>query len=287
MKRKNVFYFINIIILFTVFFPHITSASTFPENDAGISAYVKLSGMDESNNVVKLVEALAFIESEMEEENIQEGEKTHIIGRIPIEIKVTNKVGGEPDVHLFNIYPYIYLDLDGWLVAYLEKDVPASRIIQWTGYSPENGLETTVLEEAIEKVITEINLDYSTLKYYHFQHKDAGAMTVVIDTVYGSDTINNFAATVPDTIQEASYSVYYSRKLPDGASCSISLKVYSDSNSKFTREKTRWCGGEEFEYGFYPLGDVFSPGIPYSVVTKDEYESAREMRMGGATVFLY
>jgi hypothetical protein len=278
MNLKNIF-----IASFLLFIPFLTiSASTFPEEDAGISAYVKL---DDINSEI-LNETQAFIEKEG---SSIESSETHIIGKIPIEII------SEDNSHLFDIYVNIYLDLDGWLVAYFPEDTPSSKMVQWNNYSPGN-MDPSILEKAIDKVSDEINVGYSgSPDYYHFEYENANRMTIIIDTV---ETIglknspdignsvdywnkNNFSVTIPGIVHETSYSVYFSDNI--GRVCGYRLSV-NDNLVKYDADYICGSGGEFF-YDFYPL-NTFPVNTSCSVVFKAE-SYANSLRMGAATVLIY
>ncbi len=286
MRRKNVFYFINVVVLCVVFFPHIASASTFPENDAGISAYTNSDDINESNNLTKLNNAVAFFEEVGEV--IANDEETHVIGKIPVEV-IVEDVGTGGDAYIFSISPYVYVDIEGWIVAYLGRYTPASKIVHWNSYEPGQ-LKSNVLEDAIDMISDELGISQSTPEYYHFRYPDANRMTIIIDTVYNPDIsetdppTNNFSVTIPGEIYESSYSVYYSHKLSSG-SCITKLKV----DSEIVHEKSSyWCrDGDEFEYDFYP-DNIFSPNIAHSVVFEGKGGStSMEIRLGAATVLIY
>jgi hypothetical protein len=282
MKTKNIVFLFVLFIINTIpLYIFADSPSTFPEEDAGIAVYAKLNGMDETNNVEKLTEAVAFLEENGE---MEISEETYIIGRIPIEMKIPSTLENELSVVTHN--PYVYIDLNGWIVVYFEKEEPVSKIINWNDYSPES-LNQSVLEEALDVVAGGINLNYSDPKYYHFQYPEATRMSVIIDTVYNPDeeNANNFSVTIPENIYDASYSLYYSRQLPSTNACIVSLEV--DGETIYERGADRWCRGEAFDYGFYSL-DTFSPNIPHSVVFDGRGGSlSTQIRTGAGTVLIY
>jgi hypothetical protein len=265
------------VILFIPFSSFGESATTFPKEDAGISAYTKTDDINENNNITKITEAVAFFES-LGSGMLIEGESTHVIGRIPVKIEVEG--------YSFNLNPYIYIDIEGWIVAYFRKEEPSSKIVQWTNYSPGN-LSTNILEEAVDKITTELDLTYSSLSYYHFQYPEANRMTIVVDTVNSLDSpVNNFSVTIPGTIYESSYSLYYGKKLISSEYCPVNLIV--DGNIVHKKENMSsgwaWCQGQEFTYDFYPT-ETFTTEKPHSVVFKDP--AGKRIRMGAATTFLY
>ncbi len=291
MKNTRFIFFAAFLFLF---FPSVIFASTFPVEDAGISAYVKLdgSGVDILNKI-----HWTLLESE------KRGEGTHVIGKTEVEMMIES-LDGEDKEYLFSLYPYIYADLEGWLVAYFPKDKPASKIVQWNNYSPKN-LKPSVLEEAIDQVIEEVNkgeefyLSYSdNPKHYHFQHQEANRLTVIINTVDNTKRepgdgkiMNNFSVTVPGEIKESSYSVYYSRIIGGSDACSFLLsadgeEVYRAISSTRCRENVN---NREFIYRTYDEeGFSFVPWHQHSVVFKGAAgRESLEMRLGAATVLIY
>ncbi len=265
------------VLFFVPFSSFAESTTTFPKKDAGISAYTRTDDINENNNITKITEAVAFFES-LGSGMLIEGKNTHVIGRIPVKIEIEG--------YSFNLNPYIYIDIEGWIVAYFRKEDPSSKIVQWTNYSPGN-LSTNILEEAVDKITTEFNLAYSSLSYYHFQYPEANRMTLIIDTVNSLDSpINNFSVTIPGTIYESSYSLYYEKKLISSEYCPVDLIV--DSNIVHRKENVssgwNWCQGQDFTYDFYPA-DTFTTEKPHSVVFKDS--AGKRIRMGVATILLY
>jgi hypothetical protein len=286
----------TLITIFLLFVPFIfISASTFPEDEAGISAYVELD--DVSDDILLKIHNVLL--------DKKSGGSNHIIGRTEIEMNVKNPEGDEDT--LFELYPYIYADIDGWLVAYFPKEDPSSKLMWWNNYSPESELSTTVLKEAIDQVIIDVNSDedfnigYSEdVNYYHFQHSDANRMTIITDTVYMEDveepdyviTTNNFSVKIPGTVHETSYSLYYSDSLSGSGSigavshCTIRLEV----DESEVEEKGCFCcsfPNNLFIYEFYP-DSTFSSETPHSVVVEGtQTRGGIVNRMGAATALIY
>jgi hypothetical protein len=166
--------------------------TTFPVDEAGIAAYVKLDSVD----ITDLTEALSFYSS------VTKQASTYVIGTV----QVPNVTGPN--------YPHVYIGLDGWIVAYYLNTEEASRIMQWNGY--EKGIiTTTTLKDAIDIMCTSIGVNYSTgLNYYDFEFPSANRMTLIAETMpdYGWDFVpdvyNSFSVTIPGVLYEGSYSIY-------------------------------------------------------------------------------
>lgn len=256
-----------------------TPTTTFPKEDAGISVYAKVDNITEENNAEKLNEVQAFLE---QGGTTISASTKHVIGTIPISITITD--GDGSDRFLFSISPNIYFDIEGWMVAYLNKEEPSSKIIQWTGYSPNN-IPPTILEEAIKKVIDAIGHTHSPLKYYHFQYENAEKIAIIIDIVdnLGENT-TNYSVTTPGEVYDASYSLYYSTHYNNNR-CSVSLTV--NNERIIALGLSYWCGDDYYIYDFYPE-NTFLPRTPNSVITAGwSIDKEKDMRLGGGTVLIY
>lgn len=159
------------------------SATTFPVDDASIAAYVQLSSVD-----------LAAIADDFYE--VYDLNSNYILGTIYVQGLSSH------------YYIKTYVGADGWVVAYVPRDVPMAQMIKWRS-KPENNppLFPTTLESAIEAVCTATGIDYSTvasgIKYYDFEHPDATDMTIIIDGT------GDFSLLIPNeiTIHDASASM--------------------------------------------------------------------------------
>ncbi len=255
------------------------NSTTFPEETAGMSAYTKLQGINESNNVTKMNEVYAFLE---QEGTTITSQPTHVIGTLPISIFAKNTSGGI--VHIMDLSPNIYFDIEGWVVAYLDKDEPSAKMIQWSDYEV-GSLPPDILSEAVIKIADQIGHSYDSISHYHFQHPEATHLSIVVDLAEntgGRET--NYSVTFPGTIHEATYSMFYSVSLGSNR-CSTSLEV--DNTLVVEKPTSAWCAGAPYEYYFYP-DTTFVPYTPHSVVTKGRLTvDDREIRIGMGSVFLY
>ncbi len=143
------------------------TSTTFPVDEAGIAAYVKV---DNINDIDRNALAEAF-------KTIEKSGESYVIGKVP----VTNK-------------PHLYVGLDGWIVAYFLKEEHASKIA--------GGPKTTTLEEAIDYMCEKIGATCSTdIKYYDFEFPEANKLTLIVE----NGKSDSFYVTVPGTLYEASY----------------------------------------------------------------------------------
>jgi hypothetical protein len=163
--------------------------SAFPGDEAGISAYVNVG----QNMDLKQAKT-AFIGL------IDEGDD-YVIGTVEIE-----KMPEEA-------YPHVYVNQNGWILAYYTKNSPSSLIMQWYVY--EGGpITTTTLRDAIFNTCVAIRIDFSKIAdkvgYYHFQYPEATKMLLVADLAPAGSPEDSFTYMIPlnVTLFEASWSHY-------------------------------------------------------------------------------
>ena len=169
-----------------------TGGNAFPEDEAGISAYVNTSQTID-------LDKLKTIFTEVEEVG-----DNYIIGITPIP-----DFGGDIDVH-------VYADTDGWIVAYFTKDEPAAKIMQWGKDTDVDNpqiteITTTTLEDAIIKAADAAGILWAVrdIKYYDFEYPNANGMTLFVRT-RATDGTNITQVEIPATytLYEASYYHY-------------------------------------------------------------------------------
>ena len=163
----------------------------FPEDEAGISAYVNTSQTID-------LDKLKTIFTEVEEVG-----DNYIIGITPI-----SDFGGDIDVH-------VYADTDGWIVAYFKADEPAAKIMQWGTADVNNPVITTIttttLRDALYKAgdATGIGIPSAAIKYYDFEYPNADSMTLFVRTRATAGTnITQVEIPADYILYEASYYHY-------------------------------------------------------------------------------
>ena len=241
-----------------------TTSTTFPVDEAGIAAYVKLDSVD----ITDLTEALNFY---VRGKDMRQGE-TYTIGVVEVP-----NIGGYNGSN----YPHLYIGLDGWMVAYYLKEEEVSRIMQWRNY--EKGIiSTTTLQDAIDIMANNIGVTYSTpIKYYNFEFPEANKLTLIAETSPSSAQSggsNSFSVTIPGILYEASYSLYWSF---GGYDRWIKLNV--DEN-----EVVLYNGGHGSPgilYGYYDPVSHLKPNVPH-LVTLSWYFIGSD-KIGAATVLIY
>ena len=182
--NKNYFIVLGIVLFMVLpFLVKADTSTTFPVDEAGLAAYVKVDNID-SIGVDTVGNAFYSIEASSE---------SYIIGTV----KVENEV--EPS------YPHLYLGLDGWVVAYYLRTEEASRVMQWKNYVA-GSITTNTLKDAIDSFSSQAGITYSTgLKYYDFEFPEANRLTIIAER--SISRLNDFYVTVPGTLYEASYQI--------------------------------------------------------------------------------
>ena len=186
-KNVNVKWLIPIAFLF-IFLTGNAYATPFLEEEAGISAYVNVGSAIDINQTKGAYRTIEYSTDE------------YIVGSV--------ELAGWPEYE----DPHVYVSSDGWIVAYYLKEEPTSKIMQWLGYTGDQ-INTTKLEDAIDKMCTEIGIDYSTIKdntkYYDFRYPDANRLMLIVD-IMGSDGTDTFDFMIPseDVLYNGSWSHY-------------------------------------------------------------------------------
>lgn len=157
------------------------AARTFLDDEAGISAYLKL---DQAVDLAKVRGLYRVIEDETD---------TYVIGTIPLSRYGTDW------------WPHVWITKDGWVIAYYRKAEPTSRLMHW-GFYADGRITSTTLREIVLAVGKALGIATTAidagLRYYHWQHPAATRLFVIV----GSGT---FKYTIPEAIQvaEASWSL--------------------------------------------------------------------------------
>ncbi len=279
MKKIKLIILTSFLLLFILPI-NITAETNFPVNEAGISAYVKIDDVGD-DFITKLTESLNYYE------DVITNETSHVIGTVKIEILINPLLNDNQLPLKEYTNPYVYLDLNGWMVAYFPKDYPASKIMQWTDYS-SGTINSTILENAINEMTKKLGLNYSSpVKYYHFQYPEANKMTIVAETAeHPNRKDNNFSVVIPGDIYEASYSFYYVLYRDHAfLTCNIYLKV--DGKKEANRvEDSRDCHGRKLEHGLYSPA-AFEKNRPHLVSLSLQGSSFLSFKAGAATIFIY
>lgn len=159
----------------------------FPAQAAGLSAYVKLE------RPIKITDELSQIF-----ERIEDVGGNYIIGTV----KVTNFVG--------SVYPHLYVDTEGWLVAYFLSNEPASLVMHWSGtaYDPNPTIGST-LEEALGRACQALKVQLPAVSYYDFRYPKANNILVLLGVLPKAGTKSMYVK-LPSTytLYHVSYYMY-------------------------------------------------------------------------------
>ncbi|MFB6274102.1 MAG: hypothetical protein ABEL51_14525 [Salinibacter sp.] len=156
----------------------------FLEQEAGIAAYAKGE------------EALDLQQVESAFKSVETASDSYIIGEVAL--------SDLPE----KVHPHVYVNQDGWVVAYYSKAEPASKMMQWIGYQGGK-VQTTTLEDAIQKIYDSLQRPYpepGAVNYYDFEHPNANRIMLVTERVKG-ESEDTLYLTVPDDarLYEASW----------------------------------------------------------------------------------
>lgn len=165
----------------------------FPASVAGISAYLNVG---RPIDLARAREVLQGVEAEGDD---------YLIGIVALEGYFDSQ------------WPHIYVDTQGWMIAYYSKNDPASKLMPWVTY--EGGvLNTTTLEEALA-VFTRnlframrLPFDFSqvepNIKYYDFRYPEATRLLLIADSISAEEKAHDscrFEIPMEVVIYEASW----------------------------------------------------------------------------------
>ncbi len=167
--------------------------AAFPQDQAGIAAYVKLEGVNlesfenAKKNLFELPESVGG--------TFMIGSNHYAINDSPY------SAGGD------KISVKIYLGVDGWLAAYLLKDESLGKIINWkTGATIADNILKVAVEDAMQKIT---HTGAGTIKYYDFANPQASKMTIIVENIGVDDEgyTDEFSVLIPGDLKRASYSL--------------------------------------------------------------------------------
>ena len=168
-------------------------ANQFPGSEAGISAYIKV---EQTVDLAKATDCFRGIQAEGTD---------YIIGIV--------ELAGLPE----ELWPHLYVNTDGWFLAYYSKYDPASKLMPWNGY--EGGpVTTTTLRDALAQFTTELfaamQVAYSyssidaSLSYYDFRYPEAKAFVLAADSVANTADSLRYAIPSAAMVYEGSWAHY-------------------------------------------------------------------------------
>ncbi len=150
-----------------------STIGTFLDSEAGISAYFQADGLINLNNIRSLYQTIEVETAD------------YIIGSISV-----------PNYSTESEQAHVYINKNGWVLAYYSKGDPTSKIIDLSVFQ-NNGTITTKLRNVAATVAQASGSSFSDVAYYHFQYPNATKILVVAE-VNDSDG-NNFSITLPSS----------------------------------------------------------------------------------------
>lgn len=153
-----------------------TGNTSFLHSEAGMSAYAQLDG---TVDLTKAEDALKTVE---------EATSEYVIGSVGLE-----GYGESHDVH-------IYVDSEGWIIAYYLADEKPAKIINWISFSESGSFVDMKVKVALSHVAEQMLLFPSEIKYYDFRYPDATKMMVVADEEEVDNATETFRIKIPNNI---------------------------------------------------------------------------------------
>ncbi len=153
-----------------------TGNTSFLHQEAGMSAYAQLDGtvdLTKAENALKTVE---------------EATSEYVIGSVGLE-----GYDESHDVH-------IYVDSDGWIIAYYLADEKPAKIINWISFSESGSFMDMKVRVALSYVAEQMLLFPSDIKYYDFRYPDATKMMVIADEEEEGNATETFRIKIPSDI---------------------------------------------------------------------------------------
>ena len=237
------------LLMFSFFIVNDAKAS-FLEDTAGISASATLAPVD-----------LAIAETAFK--NIETRDSGYVVGSVALD--------GYDEAHDV----HVYVTNAGNIIAYYLKDEPASKIVDWVGYSGgEMSLDGSKLEDALTKVCQVIGQTLSAVTYYDFRFPTATNIKIIADEGIRSNEFFKYLIPSSHTLLESSWSfaTFYT--------------THSFGDQSLYIDGTPMVG-----YGDHPGGWRIANGIlPASVLTPDIVHTANintGLDSYGAVVFIY
>jgi hypothetical protein len=151
----------------------------FLQQEAGIAAYVKVG---QAIDLAQVRGAFKTTETVSDQ---------YIIGEVALP--------GLPE----EAHPHVYVNKEGWIVAYYSKDEPASKIMYWGKVTVG-----TTLQEAIRQVLSPVKTE--EIKYYNFKYPNANRIMMITETIEKGNQGDSINITIPQGLRlfEASWSLY-------------------------------------------------------------------------------
>ena len=216
-----------------------SGGSTLPDSEAGLSLYTRLD--DPS-----LID-FAIIKTVLKGEIRDEGEN-YLIGSMNIP-RATIDPGPEP----LSIPVRVYVDTDGFIIAYLTKDKLAAEIFRWYLFDPIVDPLDTVLSDALAEVTNVIgDPPHADVSWYHWNYPSATRFSAAAKKGVGNMYMRIPAGT---TFSENSYSWHTIRRQFGDTPGSLTLETADG-----TRTELESSVGSDSRFHIGELSSITSEG---------------------------
>jgi hypothetical protein len=172
---------------------------------------------------------------------------------------------------------HVYINIQGWVLAYYPTEDPASKIIDWKSYDGVS-ISTTKLRNVLLTVASEIGSPLSDVFYYDFRHPNATNMMVIAEHKHAGGT-DNFGIRLPEAYG------YYQRDWHFASECSATTgtpKLYLDEKKIVEHGcSTSWTIVEE-SFGSFTASELM-PGTDHTIGVHEPYAGDAY----GALVLIY
>jgi hypothetical protein len=236
------------------------NGAAFPVDNAGISAYIKVdpASVDFDKVVTTVFNGM-----------VAAGDN-YRIGTVPIR-------QGLYDGRTVNIQ--VYIDADGWIVAYLTINQPNAEIFKWFEWLPGASLDTT-LEEALKATTLALNalFDPSIVSWYYWANPEATHFAAAARAGVG-----NLYMEIPDgttVYGKPSYSWH-------SADANLGSTAHHTGSLTLTKLDTPaiLLNGNQNGHAFYVNDIDMDLGAMYTFTASDGTGGNGEHRLGVAIVY--
>jgi hypothetical protein len=212
----------------------VLNPGNFLENEAGISAYTKATSTINLNYAKNACRTTPEIIT-----------TNYFICSVPVpDLPETE------DAH-------VYVSKSGWILAYHMRDIPVSKIVQWSNYNGGT-ITTTTLADVVRSVASVAGVSISPIKYYDFKYPGANRMMMIVDWIPDPGGTDSYQLKIPSSfvLNENSWSVRHED------SWRGDFNVWIDGN-QFPDGFGTYNVGFKVRYGYY--SSSMSPDIFHSV----------------------
>ena len=246
----------------------------FPADSAGIAAYVKLEQVIDLEQIKPLFN------------EVKEVQENFIWGMVEVP-----NFGRTSQVHL-------YVDTDGWLVAFLKRDEPTAGIMQWnptssSGLPGITEISRTTLTDVLKEVALAIQVDFfSQIEYCHFKYPEANGLKIFVKIAPNSGDIKFTKVIIPQeyTLYEKSYYHYaYHTSNDPKSQMKVDGMLVNDLDG--CNECWRYVVGFYdgiISNGIRTFKDVFPKGLLHSIeISYRQYDGYPDGSSGVAPALIY